>query len=109
MKKANEADLLDQTILSLQIKQADEFDSLREQFHTIFENLTPYNLIKNTFSEITDSSNIKNTILTNIIGITTGYLSRKFFLGKTHHPIKRVLGSLLQFAVTNVVSKRSKT
>lgn len=107
MKKLNETDLLSQTILSLKIKQADEFYSLKDHFQTTYENLKPLNLIKNAFSEITGSPDIKNNILNNVIGLSTGYLSRKLILGGTHNPIKRVLGYLLQFVVTNVVAKRS--
>lgn len=108
MKKINETDLLDQTILALKIKKADEFDSLKEHFNATYESIKPINIIKNAFTDLTNSPDIKNNILNNIIGLSTGYLSRKLLLGSSHHPIKRVLGSLLQFVVTNVVSKQSK-
>lgn len=108
MKKINETDLLDQTILSLKLKQAEEFDSLKNQFHATYESIKPINLIKNAFSTLTDSPVIKNNILNNVIGLSTGYLSKKLILGSSHNPIKRVLGTLLQFVITNVVSKHSK-
>lgn len=106
MKKPNETELLDQMIWSLKTKKEFEFDLLKDQFHETYENLKPLNLIKSTFADLTDSPNIKHNIINTIIGFSTGYISRKFFVGNTHNPIKKVLGSILQFAITNVVSKR---
>ena len=107
MKKMNETDLLDQTILALKIKKADDFNSLKEQFHTTYESIKPLNIIKNAFIDLTDSPILKNNIVNNVIGLSTGYLSRKLILGSSHNPIKRVLGSLFQFVVSNFVSKYS--
>lgn len=107
MKKLNETDLLDQTILALKIKKADEFESLKVQFHFTYESVKPINLIKNVFTDLTDSPVIKNNILNNIIGLSTGYLSRKLILGSSQNPIKRVLGSAFQFVVSNFVSKHT--
>ncbi|WP_367770543.1 hypothetical protein AB3G33_13825 [Flavobacterium sp. WC2421] len=107
MKKLNETDLLDQTILALKTKKADEFESLKEQFHCTYESIKLMNLIKNAFTDLTDSPVIKNSILNNVIGLSTGYLSRKLILGSSQNPIKRVLGSVFQFVVSNFVSKHS--
>lgn len=54
------------------------------------------------------TSEFKGNILSNVIGITTGYLTKKVLLGSTHNPIKRILGTLLQFVITNVVTKHSE-
>ncbi|HEY4618571.1 MAG TPA: hypothetical protein VIH09_10300 [Flavobacterium sp.] len=108
MKKINETDLLDQRISTLRIKKANEFDSLREQFHATYESIKPINLLKNTFAEMTTTPGLKSNLLNSVIGLSTGYLSKKLLLGGAHSPIKKVLGVLLQFVVTNVVSKRSR-
>lgn len=108
MKNINETDLLDQTIIALKIKKANEFNSLKQHFEITYESIKPINIIKNAFSHLTDSPVIKNNILNTVLGLSTGYLSKKLILGSSHNPIKRVLGSLLQFVVTNVVTKRSK-
>lgn len=109
MKKKNETDTLNQTIISLQNKQAQELKSLKEQFHLTYESLKPINLIKNTIAQVTESPEIKNNLVNNAIGLTTGYLSKKVLFGASHNPIKKVLGTLLQFAIANVVSKHSDT
>ena len=107
MKKINETDLLDQSILSLKIKQSKELDSIKEQLQATYESIKPLNIIKGAFTEIIDSPDIKNNILNSVIGLSTGYLSRKLLFAGKHNPVKTVLGTLLQFVVTNVVSKHS--
>jgi hypothetical protein len=107
MKKKNETDTLSETIILLQNKQAQELKSLKEQFHLTYESFKPLNLIKSTIHEVTSSPEIKNTILSNTIGITTGYLTKKVFFGASHSPVKRLFGTLLQFALANIISKHT--
>lgn len=107
MKKINEAALLEQRILSLKIRKENEFDSLKDQFHATYESIKPLNLIKSVFADMTTTPGLKNNLLNNVIGLSTGYLSKKLLLGSAHNPMKKLLGVALQFVVTNFVSKRT--
>ena len=107
MKKINQTDILKETILLMKMKQADELVQLKDQYHYTLESLKPLNLIKKAFGVVATSPEIKGNILSNILGMTTGYLTKKVLLGGTHNPIKRILGTLLQLVITNVVTKRS--
>ncbi|TDE44428.1 hypothetical protein E0I26_08660 [Flavobacterium rhamnosiphilum] len=109
MKTINETDLLKETIQLLRIKQANELVHLKDQYYYTYESLKPLNLIKNAFGQMATSSDFKGNILGNVIGISTGYLTKKILLGSTHNPVKRILGTLLQFVITNVVTKHSDT
>ena len=107
MKKINQTEILKETILLMKMKQADELVQLKDQYHYTLESLKPLNLIKKAFGLVATSPEIKGNILSNVIGITTGYLTKKVLLGGTHNPIKRILGTVLQFAITNIVTKQS--
>jgi hypothetical protein len=109
MKKKNETDALNERIVLLQNKQALELKLLKEQFHLTYESLKPINLFKSTVDEVVSSPDIKDNMLNNVIGLAVGYLSRKVLLRASHNPIKNILGTVLQFAVANVVSKHSDT
>jgi len=108
MKKINQTDILKETILLMKMKQADELVQLKDQYHYTLESLKPLNLIKKVFGLVATSPEIKGNILSNVLGITTGYLTKKVLLGGTHNPIKRILGTILQFAITNIVTKQSE-
>ena len=108
MKKINQTDILKETILLMKMKQADELVQLKVQYHYTLESLKPLNLIKKVFGLVATSPEIKGNILSNVLGMTTGYLTKRVLLGGTHNPIKRILGTILQFAITNIVTKQSE-
>ena len=105
----NETNALKERISLLESRQAQEITLLKEQLHLTYETLKPLNLIKTTLQEVSSSSDLKGDILNNVIGLTTGYLSKKVLVGSTHNPIKKMAGTLLQFAIAKVVSKHSET
>ena len=109
MKPQNQTDALNKAISLLQHKQTQELIALKEQLQLSYETLKPINLIKNTLHEVALSPDINNILVNNIIGLTTGYLSKKVLVGASHNPIKRVFGTVMQFAIANVVSKHSDT
>jgi hypothetical protein len=108
MKKIHQTEILKETIILMKMKQAEELVQLKDQYQYTIESLKPLNLIKNAFGLMTTSPEIKGNILNNIVGMTTGYLTKKVLLGSTHNPIKRILGTMLQFVITNLVTKHSE-
>ncbi|TWI00398.1 hypothetical protein IQ05_01044 [Flavobacterium tiangeerense] len=109
MKKSTESEMLKEAIQLLKEKQAFELVQLKDQYHVTYESLQPVNLIKNAFGQLTKTSEFKGNILNSVIGIASGYLSKKVLLGSSHNPITKVLGTILQFAITNFVSKKAET
>ncbi len=109
MKPKNPTDTLKENIMYLQGKQAVELKLMKEQFHTTYESLKPINLIKGTFNEVVESPQIKSNIVNNAIGLTTGYLSKIVLFGASRNPLTKIMGTLLQFAVTNIAAKHSDT
>ena len=106
MRNKNETDSLNELILVMEKKHANDLELFKEQFHVVYNSLRPVNLIKGVFQDVTASSEIKNNLVNNAMGLGAGFLLKKILLGNSHHPVKRVLGILLQFGVTNLVSKK---
>lgn len=107
MKTKNETDSLNELIIAMEQKRAYEVELLKEQLHVACDSLKPLNLIKSVFHEVTDSPEIKNNLVNNAIGLGTGFVSKKIITGNSHNPFKKILGTLIQFGVANVVSKHS--
>jgi hypothetical protein len=103
------ADELAEEIFFLQEKNAVELELLKEQFQKTFESVKPINIIKNSLSEIVKFPEMKNNITANLIGLLTGIVSKKIMVGSSQNPIKKILGTILEFAVANVVAKNSDT
>jgi hypothetical protein len=107
MAKMDSIERLNLAIAEMEIKQANDKALLKEQFKITYANLTPANLIKNTFKDLTHNDEFKDDILDTAIGLATGYLSKKVIIGNSHNPLKQLLGVVLQMAVTNIVTNNT--
>jgi len=109
MKNRNETDSLNELIILQEQKYNMQLELLKEQFLVAYESLKPINLIKSVFHEVTASPEIQNDMASNAIGLGTGFLSKKLLMDDSHSPTKRMIGTIAQFAIANLVSKHSDT
>ena len=80
---------------------------LKEQFLFVYESFKPVNLISRTLNDITKSPFLVDNMLGTAIGLASGFLSKKIFVGDSGSLVRKLLGSVLQFGVTNVVAQHS--
>lgn len=92
-------------ILQLEQKQLDDGRILKEQFRLTYNSLKPANIILNTIKDLGTSTDLKDNIINSSVGLGTGYVSKLLFQGILKSPIRKILGSVLMFGVTNLVSK----
>jgi hypothetical protein len=103
--KKTPKEVLKDSIFVLQQKQNEQLFLLKEQLHFTYESLKPINIIKNTWKEAISSPEIKDGLLNNIIGLTTGFISKKILWGKSSNPLKQILGTLFEFGVAKFTAK----
>ena len=96
---------LKNAIQILEIEQEFKLQLLKEQFYITYESLKPINILRSTFKSITLSPNLNENILDTIIGLATGYLSKKIFIGASGNIIRKLFGSVVQFGVSNIVAQ----
>ena len=89
----------------LESEQAVKEKLLKEQFLLTYDSLRPVNLIKGTIKDIVTSPDLLENILGSTIGLATGYLSKKIVVGASGNKFKKLMGSVLQFGVTNLVAQ----
>jgi hypothetical protein len=82
---------------------------VKEQFYLTYESFKPVNLLTNTLNDIAKSPYLVDNILGTAMGLATGYLSKKVFIGASGNKFKRLIGTILQFGITNVVAQNSET
>lgn len=107
MKTKNATNTLNDLILVQEMKYTDDLYQLKNQFDVAYQSVKPINLIKNLVHKVTASTEIKNDLLSNLIGFGTGFISKKILLGSLHNPVTKVLGTIFEFAIANVVSKNA--
>jgi hypothetical protein len=98
------AGLLD-AIMLLKIEQAEKSKLLQEQLNVSYESLKPLNLLKSALNDISTSPAIGENLLGSFVGLASGYLSKTVFVGTSGNLFRKLIGSILQFGVTNIVSK----
>lgn len=98
-------DRLNQMILDTKEQQRKDWIAIKEEVAEIKHNLKPLNLIRNTVEEINETVGIKSDLAQSAIGIGIGYLAKRLVVGKADSIFKNIFGSVLQLAVTTLVSK----
>lgn len=108
MKEINSLAQLREEIAELELKQVVAHRELKLQLKITYESLRPANLIKHTLKELTAAPEVKVDFLNSILGIASGFVSKKLIIGNSHNPVKQALGTLLQVGVTNLVIKNGQ-
>jgi hypothetical protein len=98
---------LKNAIQLLEVEQGIKGQLLKDQFFITYESLKPANLFKNKLKEISASPYLIDNITGTAMGLLSGFLSRKVFVGASGNMIRKLIGSILQFGVTNVVAQNS--
>ncbi len=96
---------LKDAIQLLEVGQAVKGQLLKKQFHLTNESLKPVNLLKSTLKEATSSPYLMNNILITVIGLATGYFSKRVIVGVSVNRLRKLTGSVLQFGLTNLLTK----
>jgi hypothetical protein len=89
---------LNQNIETLERQQVEEWGVLTQQFNHSFDQLQPINLIKSALADFTHDADIKNEL----IALTSGYITKKLYVGTSEDSIKNIVGLSLQFLVTTL-------
>lgn len=82
-------------------------EDLKDQFHTLLQELKPTNILKNTLHEVQESTSLKRNLLKVAVGLGAGYFSRKLVVGKSAGIVKKALGTALQYGITNIIAHKN--
>jgi hypothetical protein len=100
---------LKSAIQLLEVEQDVKAQLFKDQLRLTFESIKPINLIRKSLQDISSSPDLVDNILGVATGIASGFLTRKIFIGASGNVLRKILGTVLQFGVTNVVAKHPET
>ena len=109
MQNITSTTALRNAIQLLEVEQGIKGNLLKDQFYLTVESLKPVTLIKNALHDISTSPKLVDNILSTTMGIASGFLTNRVFVGASGSLIRKLLGSVLQFGVTNVVAQHPET
>jgi hypothetical protein len=91
--------------LLLEIKQLEEARKVKEEFHILYESLRPINIIKGTINDAIGMPAQKGNFINLVLGNAAGFLGKTAFVRGSGSPVKKLLGTALQFGLGNFVAK----
>jgi hypothetical protein len=109
MGNINSVVTLQNAIQLLEVEQADKRQLLKEQFYLTYESLKPVNLLKRTLNDIATSPFLIDNILNTGMGLVSGWLSKKVFIGTSGNLFRKLMGSVLQFGITKIIAQHPDT
>jgi hypothetical protein len=109
MQKIDSTSSLSEAILELEVRRAEEGKMLKEQANQAYENIKPINLIKSTFKEALAAQDLRTDIINLSLGLIAGYVSKQVFSGLEDSPLKKLLGTSLQFGITLFIINNPET
>ena len=107
MKKINSSKDLQAAIFSLQQKKEFQRQELENELEGIHESLSAGNILKSTLHSIIGVENVKTKAASSAIGLGTGLIAQRLVSGGSKNIFKKLLGTIVQIAVTGLVAKNS--
>jgi hypothetical protein len=107
MQKISSVEGLRNAIQLLEAEQNIKGELLKKQVMIAYESLRPVNLIKSTLKDLFSSSFEGENISGISAGLTGGFLLKKLFVGRSGNPFKKLIGSMLQLGITNIIAQNS--
>lgn len=109
MSQITSLDDLKKAIELLEVEQKQKGMVLNEQFFLTYERFKPVNLITSTIRDIAKSPLLIDNIMGTAMGLATGFLSKKLFIAGSGNQFRKLIGTVIQFGITNVVAQNSET
>jgi hypothetical protein len=108
MKKTiTNSEELSEAIAALELKAAAQKREIGETFTAVSESLKPVNLVKNGFRSVFSGEH-KEDIFNALIGLGSGFLSRKLIIGKSSGFVGKTVGKAIQWGMAGLVSKNAE-
>ncbi len=106
-KNPKNSDELAAAIAELELKAAAQKMEIQETFTAVSENLKPLNLMKNGVRSVFSGEH-KEDIFNALIGLGSGFLSRKLLIGKGSGIVGKTVGKAIQWGMAGLVSKNAE-
>jgi hypothetical protein len=105
MRNSTSYSALQDSIQLLEEEQIIKRQQLKEQLTISYESLKPLNLLQAAIRDMSSSPDLGNNVLGSALGLASGYLSKKLFVGTSGNIMRKLIGSFIQLGVTNLVAK----
>jgi len=82
---------------------------MRQEFEHAYESINPLNLIRDNLEDSPSSKFLGNNMISTSVGLATGFLIKKWIIGKSGNQFRGILGSAAQIGVINLIAQYHST
>jgi len=107
MPTPHDTETLSLKILMLEKRRELYYEQFKANLETSYNSLKPLNLVKSGFREIVGSPEVKQGLLSNLVGLAGGFITKKMIIGPATGMIRNSIGTILQIILTNLVSRKT--
>ena len=107
MENIKTVEELENAIRFLERKKEFQKNKIQEHFLEIIESMKPINVIKDTFSEMLTSQELRSNLSKIAVGALSGYIAKEAIMGETKTPVSKIMGIILETVVAKNVMKNS--
>jgi len=107
MEKITSVAELKNAIQLLEEEQVVKQQMLKEQFYLTYDSFKPTKILSNTLKEMIASPHMVENIIDTSVSLATGFLAKRVIAGASDNILRRIMGSVIQFAVTNLLSRNA--
>jgi len=97
-----------ESIRLLEIRQIEAELLFKDDLTFIQDYFKPINLVKMACHDLVATPDLKQKVISTILSVLAGYVSKKIVFGDKKNLVKDVLGSFLQIGVTKMVSSKTE-
>ena len=80
---------------------------VREHFYLVYDSFKPVNLLAGSLNDIARSPLLVENIIGIGMGLVTGTMTKSIFIGDSGSKIKKIVGTILQYGITNFVANNT--
>ncbi len=102
MKQITTAAELKEAISDLEKKREIQQLTIKGQFKQTKQALNPVHLVKNTFSHLAETPEIKKTLISTVIGIGLGYLTKKIVTALREDKLDKMMSNFVDRGLDRV-------
>ena len=107
MDNITSMDELKNAIQLLEVEQSEKLQQLKKQSLLSIEIIKPLNLFKNAVKDIVKSPRLLDNMLNTGVGLATGLITKRIFIGASASIFRKLLGTVLQLGITEAATKNS--
>ena len=107
MENVTSVSSLKEGIYLLEADKADKWRQVRDLGSYTLELIRPANILQSTVTGIATSPRLLDNIVNTAVGLATGFISKRLFIGSSGSPIRKLLGSVVQLGMTAAATQNS--